>query len=506
MVPSSERTIADAAGTERQQGEAPRQTEPKLREAALLAAIVESSDDAIIGKTLDGTILSWNTGAELLYGYRAEEVMGKPISLLTPPDHPDEVPHILEKIRRGERITHFETVRLHKDGRRIAVSLTLSPIKESGGEVVGAAAIARDITLRRQAEEALLESNQRYSLLFDQMVVGFALVEVIYDENGKPCDYRNLEVNPAFEKQSGLPRDRIRGKRILEVLPGIEPFWIETYGRVAATGESVHFENYAQPLQKWFEVTAFRTGPGRVGVTFTDITVRKHSEQEAQRTLHQLRTLAARLQSVREEERKRVAREIHDGLGQALTVIKIDLSALIRDLPTDKKQPFEPILMEVDDTIASVRKISTELRPGILDASGLVGAVEWAADEFESRTGIKCRLDLPQDEMMITEDCATALFRIFQETLTNVARHADATEVDVRLAKGDISSVLELHDNGKGITEEQAAAGSSLGILGMRERALLLGGEITIHGVPGKGTTLKVRLPQNHPQQAEEPQ
>jgi PAS domain S-box-containing protein len=145
-------------------------------------------------------------------------------------------------------------------------------------------ALQGEIAERKLAEETLHESERRYRLLFNEMVVGFALLEVIYDEHGKPCDHRYLEVNPAFETQSGLARDKVVGKTIREVLPALDPFWIETYGKVATSGESIHFENYAQPLGKWLEVTAFRTHPGHVGVTFADVTARKQ-EREAREQL-----------------------------------------------------------------------------------------------------------------------------------------------------------------------------------------------------------------------------
>ena len=215
--------------------------------------------------------------------------------------------------------------------------------------------------------------------------------------------------------------------------------------------------------------------------------------------MEQLRALAARLQSVREEERKRVAREIHDQLGQVLTAVKIDLSAVVRELPADQANRTSSILKLVDETIQSVRRISTELRPGILDDLGLVDAVEWAGEDFEARTGTKCRLDLPEDDISVDPEQATAVFRIFQETLTNVARHADASQIEVRLAKDDRDLTLEVHDNGGGIPEDKLANGESLGILGMRERALLLGGEFTISGGPGEGTTVRVRIPEVHP-------
>jgi signal transduction histidine kinase len=219
-----------------------------------------------------------------------------------------------------------------------------------------------------------------------------------------------------------------------------------------------------------------------------------------QHSFDQLRALTAHLQGIREEERKRVAREIHDELGQALTAIKLDLASLVRELPAGQGQEKkgESILTLVDQAIQVVRRISTELRPGILDDLGLVAAVEWAVREFETRTGTKCRVDLPAADITLDQERDTAIFRIVQETLTNVARHANATQVDVLLKIDDGEVTLEVRDNGRGITDEQLAAGKSLGILGMRERAHLLGGTLSVIGVPGKGTVVRVRIPDNH--------
>jgi signal transduction histidine kinase len=230
--------------------------------------------------------------------------------------------------------------------------------------------------------------------------------------------------------------------------------------------------------------------------------VRKLTEAQLAGSLraeHELRELAARLQRIREEERTRVAREIHDELGQALTAIKIDLAFVIGALRADQQEELEraeSILTLVDQTILSVRRIATELRPGILDDLGLVAAVEWAAEEFEARTGTKCRLDLPDGDIALDPEPTTAIFRIFQETLTNITRHAAATQVDIRLGREDGNIVMEVRDNGRGIGDEQSA-GRSLGILGMRERALLLGGELTISGAPGKGTFVQLLIPEN---------
>jgi len=212
----------------------------------------------------------------------------------------------------------------------------------------------------------------------------------------------------------------------------------------------------------------------------------------------QLRALAARLQTVREEERTRAAREIHDELGQVLTAIKLEFTALLGNLPADEGpigQRSQSILRLLNQAFQSVRRIGTELRPAILDDLGLAAAVEWVAEEFQARTGTQVDVSLPGVDLALDRERATALFRILQETLTNVARHANATHVSVRLAEEDDNLTLEVRDNGKGIGEGQISAGGSLGILGMRERVLLLGGTLTINGSLGNGTTVRVVIP-----------
>jgi signal transduction histidine kinase len=230
---------------------------------------------------------------------------------------------------------------------------------------------------------------------------------------------------------------------------------------------------------------------------FQDITERQRAQEALRHAFGQLRALAARLQGAREEERKRVARDLHDHLGQALTAIKIEFSSLIRGVAPGKERESQSLLALIDETIRSVGRISNDLRPAVLDHLGLVAAIEWAAREFRRRTGMKCRLDLPPDDIVLDRELATSLFRILQETLTNVARHANATLVTVRLAEEHGSLILEVHDNGKGISEDQVSARSSLGLLGMRERALLLGGDLAISGAPGRGTTVRVRAPES---------
>ena len=231
---------------------------------------------------------------------------------------------------------------------------------------------------------------------------------------------------------------------------------------------------------------------------------RKQAEIELRNSRDQLRALAARLQSVREEERKLITRDIHDELGQALTGFKMDI-AWLRDRLTSKNASTRAQILKkisemgalIDATASTIRKLCTELRPGILDDLGLLAAIEWQAQEFSKRTGIRCAVTTQADGLALAPDQTTAAFRIFQEILTNVARHAHASRVNVRLESTGKELILEATDNGRGIRQNEIDGAKSLGLLGMRERALLLGGALELRGVPGKGTTVTVRLPQS---------
>jgi signal transduction histidine kinase len=225
---------------------------------------------------------------------------------------------------------------------------------------------------------------------------------------------------------------------------------------------------------------------------------RKRAVEQLRQSHEQLRALSVYLQHVREEERMRISRAVHDELGQALTGLKIDLSWLSGRLPKQMGpliNKTREMSSHIDETIQTVRRISTELRPGILDHLGLVAAIEWQANELQTRTGIQCKVSNSLDRTILDEELNTVFFRIFQETLTNIIRHAGATRVDVHLKEEEGRLILEVKDNGRGITREQMSNVKSIGLLGMRERAALLGGEVNITGMPKKGTKVIVSIP-----------
>jgi signal transduction histidine kinase len=225
---------------------------------------------------------------------------------------------------------------------------------------------------------------------------------------------------------------------------------------------------------------------------------RKRAEAQLRESHDQLRSLSVYLQYVREEERTMIAREVHDELGQALSGLKLQLVWLTNHLPKDSRKLREKakaISAYIDDTIHAVQRIATALRPGILDTAGLLAAIEWQATEFESQTGIQCQVRTETQDTSWDQDLSTAFFRIFQEALTNVMRHAAASRVEVRLAEQNGEVLLEVRDNGRGITEAELRNSKSIGLLGMQERAALLGGEVSWHGKPGKGTLVTVKIP-----------
>jgi signal transduction histidine kinase len=224
---------------------------------------------------------------------------------------------------------------------------------------------------------------------------------------------------------------------------------------------------------------------------------RQEAEEKLLRSNGQLRALTGHLQFVREEERTRIAREVHDELGQALTGLKLDLSMLAGKPVSDRmlKRRVKEMEAQVDATILTVRRIATELRPGVLDSLGLAAAIEWQAMDFQKSTGIRCQVSIHVVESNWDREFSTVCFRIFQETLTNIIRHANATQVEVVLTQADRELILMVSDNGRGISERDVADARSIGITGMRERVAQVGGEVSFLGVPGKGTTVTMRVP-----------
>jgi PAS domain S-box-containing protein len=328
-------------------------------------------------------------------------------------------------------------------------------------------------------------------------LVNLSVSDVVFHIRVEEAGFRFTSVNPAFTQATGLAAAAVVGHLVEDVIP--EP------SRSLAIG---HYREAIaeQRTVRWEEVTQYPTGTkiGQVSVTpivdgagrCTNLIGTVHDVSDERRLEQQMRELSAHVEAAREEERTGIAREIHDQLGQSLTVLKLEVAWLARRVSDDLRGRADQVLGLIDKLIDEVRRISAELRPGILDDIGLVAALTWQASELERRSGIRCvvRSEISDDEP-IPRELATTVFRITQEALTNVVRHASATRVDIRLEHDDGVLALEILDDGAGISDDAIRDAGSLGLLGMRERARRLGGTLTLARVAPHGTAVRVRLP-----------
>ena len=363
-------------------------TERKQMEAgrSRLAAIVEFSDDAMVSKTLDGTITSWNKAAERLFGYAAEEAIGQNITLIVPADRLPEEKTILERLTRGERVEHFETVRRRKDGTTLDVSLTISPVKDAAGRVVGASKVARDITTQKQTEQALRQAHDRLE----------SLVEI----------------------------------------------------RTAA-----------------------------------------------------VRKLSSEILRSQDEERRRISRELHDSVGQHLAHVKMSMETLARPDATKKEaETLAHVIDTLDKCLTETRTISYLLHPPLLDEVGFASAAKWYVEGFSKRSGIQVKLTMPPQLKRLPGALELVLFRILQESLTNVHRHAETQTVDAQLDLNSDGIVLEVRDHGKGMPAglidrfRVSGEGVGVGLSSMRERVNEIGGIFEIRS-DTKGTVIRAAVP-----------
>jgi PAS domain S-box-containing protein len=336
-----------------------------------LAAIVSSSDDAIISKNLDGVILSWNVGAERLFGYTAEEAVGRPITLIIPADRLDEEGTILERLRKGELVDHFETVRKRKDGALVNISLTISPVKDDLGRVIGASKIARDITERKEADEA-----------------------------------------------------------------------------------------------------------------------------------RQVADIASKLLQVQDDERRRIARELHDGVGQLLAAIGMNVSQVLREkerLSDRAARCVAENMSLIDQASSEVRTVSYLLHPPMLDEMGLSSALALFVEGLSQRSKVTVTLQVAPDLGRLPQEHELILFRVVQECLTNIHRHSGSSTANVKLSRTAKEIRLEVEDSGKGMdqaTTAKIASGVSVGVgmRGMQERVKSIRGRMIVLSNP-TGTSIVVTLP-----------
>ena len=461
-----------------------------------LAAIVESSDDAIVSKGLDGIVSSWNKAAERMFGYTANEAIGQHIHLIIPLDRKDEEKNILARIGRGERIDHFQTVRRHKDGTLLDVSVTISPVRDSSGRLIGASKVARDITAQKRIEQALRESEQRY-----QAVTDASPVMIWMSGTDKLCHYFNKGwldfVGRTLEQETGngwtenVHPDDFEGclQSYIRNFDARRPFEIE-YRLRHHSGQYRWIFDRGVPRYK-----PDGTFEGYVGACL-DI---HHQKEAAERVRIADETL--RLMKIQDEERRHIGRELHDSAGQTLAVLSLSLAQLV-----DKAEVIAPELAkkgkEIEDVVQQlhreIRTTSYLLHPPLLDEAGLVSALSWYVQGVAERSGMAIDLSISEDFGRLPADMELAIFRVVQECLTNIHRHAESKTARIRLVREKATVCIEVRDEGKGIPPDRLAEiqkqGSGVGVGGIRERLRQFHGEMKIES-NASGTTVSATIP-----------
>lgn len=384
-------------------------TERKQAElaTALLAAIVDCSDDAIISKNLDGIITSWNKGAERTFGYTPGEAQGKHISLIIPADRQDEENDILRRLRRGERIDHFETVRQRKDGTLLDISVTISPVKDSTGRIIGASKVARDISQRKQLDVALRQSEERFRKLS-------ASLDAEVRARTAELEERNREVLTQAE---------------------------------------------------------------------------------------QVRQLSWQVLRIQDEERRHIARELHDSAGQTLSVLGMNLATIGKNAKRQAPEigeSIEQVLEMIQDLTKEIRTTSYLLHPPLLDENGLPAALSWYIRGLKDRSGLDIAFSISEEFGRLPRDLELVVFRLVQECLTNIHRHSGSQIAAIQIDRDSDRILVEVRDQGKGIPRDKLAqieqGISGVGIRGMRERLRQFHGEMILDSV-GAGTTVVVTIP-----------
>ncbi len=460
------------------------------------ASVFEVLPDMVFVVDRGEHVLFVNQVAARALGRRPEEILGKQQGDFFAPRLAARHSAAIQRVfQEGETVVTEDQQDLHL--RPVWIDTRLIPLRVPGGEVIAVVGIVRDVSDRRAALEALalreaylraMLDNFPYLVWFKNTLGKFQIVNQTFAAaagRGSPAELIGLcdfDVWPHELAARYVADDN-------EVMRTHEKKLVEE--EIRMHGENRWAETFKSPVFDAEGKILGTTGLAR------DITLRRQLQDEQRRSREQLRALAAHVESVREQERVRIAREIHDELGQSLTCMGMDLAFLDKQIDPENKEAAARVaaLVElVKDTIRCVRRISSELRPSILDDLGLGAAIEWLAHDIEVRTQIVCSVEVPED-LSLPFELATPLFRVCQEALTNVTRHAGASHVSIRLtcSDGDISLVVT--DDGRGITDDEIKRHGSLGLLGMKERVAILGGTLDVEGRPGQGTTVAIRIP-----------
>jgi PAS domain S-box-containing protein len=474
-----------------------REGELYQRQLEFQAYLLDSTYDAILATDAEFNLTAWNRAAEKLYGWRAEEAIGKKVSEVIPSEFSNgERQGALRDMAEGKSL-RLEVTQYRRDGEPIVVEGTTMALRGEGGHITGYVSVNRDVTERKRIAEALRESEENLRHAGQLAQIGYWSRDMASDElSWSEETYRIFGLQPRVTKidmttltDHIFPEDRQRVLHaIRDALAGIRPYDLEY--RAQRPDGSVRIVHSKGEVSRDEEGAAVRM----FGFVL-DITERKRAEEELEAANKELRSMARRLVDVEEAERRRMGRELHDVVGQALTALNINLSIIRGQLPGDVDSGIRARLQEsirqAEAIMEAIRFMMAELRPPVLDDYGLVPAVRWYAMQFAERTGIRVVVKADEGIARLPEDLELSFFAIVREALTNVAKHARATDVTLTVEReGDLIR-LRIADKGKGFDPSilrGAGQETRWGLRIMRERAEAVGGHLQVKSVPGKGT------------------
>jgi PAS domain S-box-containing protein len=460
-----------------------------------MAAILDMADDAIYDVSLDGLLLHWNTAAEELFGYTAAEVLGKPVALLIPEARRGEETAILDAVRRGDRVRHYQTVRITKTGRPVEVSISVTPLRDHRGDVIGATKITRDVSAQKAAESALREREERMRAVVDSAVDAIITIDAagLIDA-----------VNPAAEKLFGWSRAEMVGQNVKMLVPDphrsnhdgyLADYQRTGVGRIIGIGRDVSaVRRDGSQFPVHLAVSVVRL-TGRV--LFTAIL----HDLTARRELERLVTEA----SAREQQR--IGQDLHDGLGQQLAGLSFFCKSLetrlqARQLPeaADARRMSELI----SQALVHTRGLARGLNPVMGNHNGLMSALEELSTYVQATFGVPCKFVCPRPVLFDDTTFATHVYRIAQEAVTNALKHAGPRQVTLTLVRDGELNILTVEDDGAGLSPNRGQP-PGVGREIMKSRAGFIGGTLDVAGSPAGGTVVRCVFPQPHPQQPQTP-
>ena len=476
-------------------------TKRKMAEAALSENVAKFRgifENSLLGISIaspEGILLLVNSAYSRMYGYESPDKMLQEVTNVEKLyAQQEERKEILRMLQKDGKMEPREVEVIRRDGTKFLVLVTVSVVRDFDGHLLYNQAIHLDLSERIKSEEKV-----RDAALYTRSLIESNLDPLIaINTDGKITD-----VNVATEQITGLERVKLIGSDFVDYFADPEKVRRE-FRIILSRGLVKNFpltirHSSGRTTDVLFNATLFKNLAGEVQGVFADardITDRKKIDEELRKSKELLEKLNQHLHDVRENERAFISREIHDELGQSMTALKLDLKMMHKYVGTNPEaiMKLDSIIELVSDTIKDVQRISSDLRPGILDDLGLISSIEWYCEEFEKRTGIKCNLKLDNSDYSDSQIKLT-FFRILQETLTNVIRHANASSVNIKLHKSLKGATLTIQDNGIGIPEEKIESHKSLGLISIRERVRQLNGKLDILSKKGDGTKLTVFIP-----------